>query len=213
MPRISWASLANGWGRYFRLPIVLATLAIILYYTAFLYQRVPFLGFFTAWKPDNVLSVVELLPERHATEVLQQGDILVAIDDVLVQQRVLRPLFTPDRESYTYTILRSTETLTLTIPVETPTFEKVFGVLKSRLATGMVSFSFWLIGSLVILFATPQNRDAWLLGVVTLGTSVVLTASEAALYNAPGAWLLSNPFYPVLGVAWMHLAFVPRLVG
>ena len=140
MPRISWASLANGWGRYFRLPIVLATLAIILYYTAFLYQRVPFLGFFTAWKPDNVLSVVELLPERHATEVLQQGDILVAIDDVLVQQRVLRPLFTPDRESYTYTILRSTETLTLTIPVETPTFEKVFGVLKSRLATGMVSF-------------------------------------------------------------------------
>ena len=213
MQQSSSVNSPSRWRYRLRLPLSLTALAVILYYTVFLYLKVPLFGFNTAWQPDNVLSVVELLPGRNATGLLQQGDIILAIDDVPAQQRVWSLLFVPGRDSYTYSILRSGETLSLTIPVEAPTLENMLSVLKNRLATGMVSFSFWLIGGLVILFSTPQNRDAWLLGVVTLGTAVVLTASEAALYNAPGAWLLSNPFYPVLGVAWMHLAFVPRLVG
>jgi len=202
--------ISERWRLRLRLPLVLVTLVLILYYMAFPFVAVPFHGFVAVWQPDNVLSVAELLPDRHATEVLQLGDVITAIDDVPARQHIRQPLFTPGQPVYTYTIQRSGEELTFTIPVEERTPESVLQVITYRMTTGLVGLIFWLVGALVVLYATPQNRDAWLLGGITLAVATVLAASEAALYNAPGAWLLSNPFYPILAVALVHLALIPR---
>lgn len=205
-----WLPRSDRWRQTWRLPVIVATLLAIVYYTAFTYFQTPFYGFVTAWQPDNVLMVAEIPQGRQAAAYLQTGDRIVAIDGVPARQRLWPPLFEPGQSEYTYTVVRDRVQQAFTIPVEPGTGPIIAEVVQYRSAVGLVALAFWLVGTLAILFAMPDNHDAWLLGAVTLGTAVVLAASEAALYNAPGALLLTNPVFPLLGVFLARLAFLPQ---
>jgi signal transduction histidine kinase len=193
--------------------LVLISLGVIVYYTAFTYLQVPFYGFIAAWKPDNVLAVDRVPAGREVSAYLQPGDRILAIDGVPVRQRIWGAVFSPGQASYDYTVQRDGRIHHFTIPVEPPTLAMRSEALQNRTATGLVALAFWLVGAAVVLFATPQNREAWLLGLVVLATATILAASEAALYNGPGAWLLSNPLYPLLSVLLVRLAFLSQQGG
>lgn len=203
---------AEGWLRYLRLAAIPGALLAVVYYTAFTYFQTPFYGFVTVWQPDNVFRVDEIPDGRQAAAYLRPDDVILTIDGVPARQRLWPPLFRPGQSEYTYTIDRDDKQFVFTIPVEPRTGAIIAEVVQYRSAVGLVALAFWLVGSLVILFATPDNRDAWLLSGVTLSTAVVLASSEAALYNAPGALLLSNPIFPLLGVFLARLAYLPRQV-
>lgn len=200
----------DPWWHRWRLPLLFATLGVILYYTAFIYFLVPYYGFMATWEPDNVLTVSTIPAGREAAPHLRPGDQILAIDGIPARQRLWQPLFAAGKTEYEYTIGRAGQQFIVTIPVEQVTVETWLEVVQNRTTIGLVALSFWLVGAAVILFATPQNQDAWLLGLVTVGTAVVLAASEGALYNAPGGWLLSNLAFPFLAVLLLRLAFLPR---
>ena len=200
----------NTTQRFIRLVVVSVTFIITLYYTAYLYIAVPFFGFDVTWKPDNVLTVIDISSNRNSGSFFQVGDQILTIDGYPAYQNIWQPLYSPGRSAYTYTIQREGEVHIFEIPVETGNPEITLEALERSL-TGLVALSFWMVGALIILFATPSNGEAWFLGFVTLTTAVVLAASEAALYNVPSAWLLSNPFYPFVGVLLVRLAFLPQV--
>lgn len=206
LPKRSLA-LSQWLKQQMRLPLVLVTLSLILYHTIYLVAFVPMGDVDFGWRlVDNALVVTNVPADSPAASALQPGDIIQAIDDQPVTWTIWQPLYTPQQSSYRYTVRRDTEFLSYVIPVVPISFPLVV----ERLTSGLVAFLVWLVAAVVLLLATPQNEDAWLLGLTTLGVAVVLAASEAALYGVPGAWLSSFPFLPLVAVSLAHLALLPR---
>ncbi|MCP5096839.1 MAG: hypothetical protein GY943_14915 [Chloroflexi bacterium] len=189
-----------------RISVIVITLALILYHTIYLAFFVPLYEIDFIWGRDNVVSVAAVPQHSTAAPYLQPGDTILAVDDRPMQWTVWQPQFVPGKAGYTYTVQRGDDLFTVSIPVAEPDFK----FIRERITTGMVSLLTWLIGTIIILFATPQNRDAWQLGVATLGAAVVLAASEASLYGVPFAWLNTYPFLPMVSVALMQVALLPR---
>lgn len=209
MSPISSPTPASGpnWSRLgFRLFLITGALGLIAYYTVYVIFLVPSLDFIFIWDPDNVFKVEEVMPNSPSSLFMQPGDIILAVDGKPARWMSWSPLFAPGQETYQVTIHRSGQEWTVTIPSGAPDFE----LIRERVTTGIVSLLTWLIAALILLFATPQNREAWQLGLTTLGAAVVLAISEAALLDIPGAWLLSSPFIPVVSVALAQVAFLPR---
>lgn len=199
--------LSQWWKQQARLPLVLAALGLILYHTIYLVAFVPMEDVEFGWRlADNVSVVTDVPAGSPAAPFLQPGDVLLAIDGRPVTWTIWQPLYTPRQPAYTYTVQRGAQTLSYTIPVVPGSFSLVV----ERLTSGVVALLVWLVAALVLLLATPQNKDAWQLGLTTLGVAVVLAASEAALYGVPGAWLSANPFLPLVAVSLAHLALLPR---
>ncbi len=190
-----------------RLPLVLVALGLILYHTIYLVAFVPMEDVDFGWRlADNVSVVTDVPASSPTAPFLQPGDVLLAIDGRAVTWTIWQPLYMPRQPAYTYTVQRGAQTLSYTIPVVPASFSLVV----ERLTSGVVALLVWLVAAAVLLLATPQNEDAWLLGLTTLGVAVVLAASEAALYGVPGAWLSSFPFLPLVAVSLAHLALLPR---
>ncbi|MFQ5421685.1 MAG: hypothetical protein ACE5EY_15135, partial [Anaerolineae bacterium] len=200
---VSWPK----WSRLsFRLLLITGALGLIAYYTIYVVFWVPSLDFIFSWDPDNVFKIAEVAPKAPSSPILQPGDIILTVDGKPARWMSWSPLFAPGQEAYQVTIQRSGQEWTAAIPSGAPDFE----LIRERVTTGIVSLLTWLVAALILLFATPQNREAWQLGLTTLGAAVVLAVSEAALLDIPGAWLLSSPFIPVVGVALARVAFLPR---
>jgi len=207
LPKRSLA-LSQWLKQQMRLPLVLVTLGLTLYHTIYLIAFVPMGDVDFGWRlDDNALVVTNVPADSPAALALQTGDILQAIDGQPVTWTIWQPLYTPRQTSYRYTVQRNAEFLSYVIPVVPISFPLVV----ERLTSGLVAFLVWLVAAVVLLLATPQNEDAWLLGLTTLGVAVVLAASEAALYGVPGAWLSSFPFLPLVAVSLAHLALLPRV--
>jgi signal transduction histidine kinase len=190
-----------------RLPLVLVALGLILYHTIYLVAFVPMGDVDFGWRlVDSALIVTNVPADSPAAPSLQPDDILLTIDGRPVTWTIWQPLYMPRQPAYTYTVQREAQVLSYVIPVDPVSFSLVV----ERLTSGSVALLVWLVAAVVLLLATPQNEDAWLLGLTTLGVAVVLAASEAALYGVPGAWLSSFPFLPVVAVSLAHLALLPR---
>lgn len=192
--------------RWLRLPAITVALLLIVYYTVYLVMYVPTETVYFSWQFDNSLVVTAVPDNSPAAPYVEPGDVLLAVDGRPVTWTIWHSFYTPGQASYTYTIERSQEILTYTIPVLPPSLRMVL----ERITSGVVALLAWLVAALVLLVATPQNDDAWQLGLTTLGTAVVLAASEAALYGVPMAWISSYPFLPFVGVALVQLAWLPR---
>jgi hypothetical protein len=102
--------------RFIRLPLVLATLAMILFYTVVLITWVPNHGYVYQWGSDGGLRIVHVLPDHAAAAHLQAEDRVVAIDGRAVVRSPWRWLFAPGRDAYTYTIARGEEHHQVTLP-------------------------------------------------------------------------------------------------
>jgi len=186
----------------------LFSLGLIIYYTVYLVFQVPYYGFTFIWRPDNVATVVAFEPyeDPPAGQYLQKEDVLQRIDGKPVLNVDWRPLFTALKSSYEYTVQRGDQLLTFDIPVASANL----ATIAERIAAGTVALIIWAIAGLIILFATPQNRDAWWVGVIFLGIAISLAASEASLQGVPFARLGSEPLLPVIIVGFLSIALLPR---
>ena len=191
---------------HLRLPIVLLAFGLILYFLFYVSAYVPTAAIFYEWRPDHVMRVYAVETDATGPEFLQPGDIILAINGEPVRRKLFSPLFPPPQHSREFTIRRGEMLLNLIYPPSPPDW----GVIRSRLTTGLVALLAWLVGALILTVALPDNRDAWQLGLAILLAAVVLMASEGALYGVPGAWLLSNPLFPLVAVSWAHVAMLPR---
>ena len=192
-----------------RLPIILVSLGLIIYYTVYLVFQVPYYGFTFIWRPDNVATVAAFEPyeDPPAGQYLQKEDVIKRIDDKPVLNIDWTPLFTVLKASYKYTVQREDQILTFEIPVASPNF----AAIAERVTAGTVALIIWAIAGLIILFATPKNRDAWWVGIIFLGIAISLAASEASLQGVPFARLGSEPLLPIIIVGFLSIALLPRI--
>lgn len=197
----------NQWLNKLRIPLIIAGLGLITFFTFYVAFFVPPLDFIYVWQPDSVFKVEDVSFDWPSASSLMAGDIILTIDGQPARWANWTPLFAPQQDEYQITLMRNGETITTTLHF--PSLD--LNLISERLTAGLVSLLNWFVAALVILFAPPRNRAAWQLGLATLLSSMVLAASEAALYNVPGAWLLSNPFYAVCGIALAHVAMLPRI--
>ena len=207
---ISPSPQPSKWQRispHIRLPISLLGLTLILYFTVYSVWLVPSVGYQAHWRPDNVLRIQAVYAESPVANVLQAGDVILAIDGRPALWHVWSPVYPIAQDGmYEHTIQRGEETFVVELALDGYSPPVIIG----RLMTGLVAFLAGIVGVLTILFATVQNYDAWRLGLTTIFVAVVLAASEAAIQGVPGGWLFYNPLAPLAAVSWMHVAFLPR---
>ncbi|RME54479.1 MAG: hypothetical protein D6790_16740, partial [Caldilineae bacterium] len=209
MNRVALSRLFNDWAHRNRIFLIVASFLLILGYTLALVTITPNYGFVVRWTPDGILEVLHPLPDSPAEGLLQSGDRIVAIDGRAVVRSPWHFAFPPGRDRYEYTVLRGGQRLQMEIPVT----GYPFYVVRRRLMAGLVSLAAWLVGSLVLLFATRDNRPALRVGWITLALAVSLALSEASIYGLPLAWFLAEPVMPTLAVAFAGLALVPGRQG
>jgi ABC-2 type transport system ATP-binding protein len=190
---------------HLRLPLVVIPLLAIGYCCISLVWLVPNFQFSATWKPDGVMRVTRPYPDTVVAKILQTDDIIVAIDGKAVRRSTSTWLFQPGREEYHYTILRNSEAL----EVEAPVGSMTWYVLRIRLPSTILAVFVWLVGAIIVMFAPPSNREAWLVGAVVLGLATIVATSEASLYGIPYTWLASAPLLPAISVAYVYLAMLP----
>ena len=191
---------------HFRVSLIILSLLSIFYCSIYMGVWVPNYQFQATWQPDGIMKVVHPYPNTEAEELLRPGDRIIAIDGQQIRRQPFSPLFAPDSSAYTYTILRENQYLDVTVPTGAMTL----AVLQKRMTSPLVAFGAWLVASLIILYATPLNRDGWAVGLTTMGLSITLASAEAALYDVPFTRLASEPFIPFFAVAFAQLGFLPR---
>ena len=187
---------------YLRVPVILLSLVMILYFTFYFTLYIPYenTGFAIRWQPDNTMKVVYV--DEVMGQVLALEDRVVQIDDnVLSYRDPWQPLYQPGQSTYTLLIQRGEQMLPIDVSVPPPSFA---GVLN-RLKTGLVAFLIWLVATPIILLATYKNREAWYVGLLFMSLAMLLSAAEASLFNVPGALILVA-LLPVLAVAFTELA-------
>jgi signal transduction histidine kinase len=194
--------------RKLRLPVVLSSLGLILYYLIYHVAFVPYFGFVLSWQPDNVLRVhsLESYDDSPAARFLRPGDVILAIDGQPAWQSDRRALFAAMRPEYEYTIERQNEQFVVTIPVANSTF----AVIVERTAAGIVALIIWIVAALILLCATPQNQAAWKVGSIFIAMAISLVATKAAEAGVPLARLGSEPLLPIVTIAFVSLAMMPR---
>ncbi|MBI3960613.1 MAG: hypothetical protein HY328_17525 [Chloroflexi bacterium] len=188
-----------------RLPLVLLALAVILFYTLALVVIVPNFGFAMRWTPVGIAQVLGPLPERPLPAGLQPGDRILGVDGEDGLRSLWKFQLSPGRSQYTYQLERNGAEVTVTVTVQ-PMYPEQ---MRRRITPGLIGLGAWAIAALILLLASPRNRAAWRVGLVTCGLAVTLTASEAALYDVPLAQLLSDPWLPAMTIAFAHLALLP----
>lgn len=194
-----------------RKPLVIGSFLLLLYFTIYFIVFVPPLEFDFLWEPDNVMRIVDWT-EGVPSADLRINDIIIEINQQPANWKVWSSLFPAqinnENQQLELSILREGELLTVFVAIEDIGFDD----FQNRLPVILTALFAWAIGAIVVLYATPQNHDAWQLGVTTIFASVLVIASEAALYGVPGAWL-STPLLPLLAISWIHVAMIPHVHG
>lgn len=141
------------------------------------------------------------LAEAH----LRPGDVIYQIDGQSALRSPWRFLFEWDRGTHIYDIQRGDERIQVSLPNQPMDWPEY----RTRTTAGVIALGIWGIAAVILAVAPTHNRPAWRLGMVSLCTAVTLAASEGALYNIPVAWLISEPFLPLVSVAFADLALLP----
>lgn len=187
-----------------RLGIILLSLALILFISYLIYNRpLPVHPFTLAWSPASRLTVTEVADEASG---LRPGDIIVAVNGRPVQSGNLPlPLSTSFSEvsEITFRLAQGEE---VKVPYREPGREE----LMQRLVFSLVALLTWGVSAPVILFATPFNKDAWLIGLVLIGLSLSLLAFGGFNENVPGTRQLFWLVTPISALGFAHLGFRTR---
>ncbi|MBX3001379.1 MAG: hypothetical protein KF893_22850 [Caldilineaceae bacterium] len=203
VPQIPWR---RDWLlRQVRVPLLLLTLTAILFYTFAVVSFVPNYPFLSRWTDDGRMEVIEPYPDTAAEGLLAPGDRILEIDGWPVLRSPWRHLFSQDAPFHRYIIERNGTQQGLDLPALPMTWSEI----RQRTTAGVVALGGWIVATLILLAASPQHKQAWQVGLVGLGLAVALAASEAALYNVPTAWLVSDALMPLVSVAFVQLALLP----
>ena len=194
----------KGWLRF---PIVGLSFALILYQLIYLIFVIPTDPIPYHWRPDHVMTV-RGVNQSIATDALlpHPGDVIVSINGKPVMRHLFEARYPRPSEPRIYTLQRDDHTFTFEVPINSQDANQ----LRSRMTVGIVALLSWLLGAIIVLVAPQQNRDAWQLGLTILAAATVVVTSEGAIQGVPGGWILSNPFLPLVAVAWAQVALMPR---
>ncbi len=143
-------------------------------------------------------------PGRPTAALLEPGDVLLAIDGRPARLDPFRPLYWPVKAQYSYDILRNNAAITVNVPLPPADLT----MISQRLVTSVVAYLSLALAAILML-ASGRQREATTLIALVLFAAVVLVASDAQVYNVPGAALFGDPLLPVAAVAFAHAAVVP----
>lgn len=200
---------ARPWGT--RLPggkciiALVAAFAAVTYMTVFMAFLVPDEGVNARWSRGK-LVIDSVLPGHPAAALLQPGDVLLAIDGTPAHLHPFRPLFWPVKAVYRYDILRNDAVVTLDVPLPPANL----GLIGQRLVTSIVAYASLALAAILVLAARRQREAATLVALI-LFAAVVVVATDAQVYNVPGAALIGDPLLPLAAVAFAQVALVPSL--
>ena len=189
-----------------RIPLAALALVFVLYCVVYLWFYIPHGGPNVLWRPDSQLIVWQI-PDHMPTTFLEPGDLIMAIDGQQPQRmRLTYP--PPLRPEYEMTVWRNGELLTDTVTVYAPLSGNAIGFLLPATFTGLLS---WLVGAIILFFATPRNREALHSGSIFLLAAAVLIGIQASIEGVPGAWMAGHVLIFFLAIAWVYLGMLPRL--
>jgi signal transduction histidine kinase len=188
-----------------RIPVILTSLLVIVYFTVYV-ALIPHPGFDFSLLPGGEIEVLKIEPGSPAAMYLQERDRIIAIDGWPTVKNVdWRPLFAI-KDSYELAIRRDSQMKTFVVP----TFHNDLGTFQYRMLLHVIALATWIVGAMILLFATPTNRDAWRTGFVILGVAVSMAAISASVYAVPGGKTASAILLPVMGVGFARLALLPQ---
>lgn len=185
-----------------RLLITAVTLLFVLYSIIYLWFYVPYGGPAFLWRPDSQLIVQMPEPESG----LQAGDQVLSINGTTPQR--MRPIYPlPLQSEYEFTVQRDGEIMTV------PVF--VYASLNSAtvsyyLPATLLSLAGWLVGTIILLLARYNNRQAVATGLIFLLSAAVLIGIQASLEGAPGVWVAGHALIFIQAVSWVYLGTIPR---
>ncbi|MCB0013379.1 MAG: hypothetical protein KDE34_15815 [Anaerolineales bacterium] len=147
-----------------RIVVAAAALLFFLYCSVYLWFYVPYEDFAMVWQPDSQLHVTNVPEDSLAHGRLRPGDQILAIGNQSIQRtQPIYPL--PLQSSYPYQLLRDGKIVETTVSYAAqPT-----GLAVSlRLPAMFLSFSGWLVGTLMLLWARREHVAALRAGYIFL---------------------------------------------
>jgi len=190
-----------------RIPLCIVALLFILYCAFYLWLFIPYEDFTYAWRPDSRLVVIDVPTESLAAGKLRPGDVVIEVGENPIRR--LRPVYpAPLQPLYEYTILREgvlqTEDIAFSSHV-TPLS------LQLRLPVVVLSLIGWLVGSVMMYWASRSNWQALRSGSILLFSAVVAIGIYASLNGVPATWIIGYQAIFFLGPLWAYLGLLPRL--
>jgi signal transduction histidine kinase len=157
-------------------------------------------SFALTWEPDTTLRIVDVTDESLFQDLIEVGDIIVAVDG----REVIRtePVFSTVKDTYELTIQRGDELFTVTVPLALDSAQVGSGDFS------LIAFvtALWLSAAIMFLFA--RNQDGLRTGAVFLVLAVWLIGYRGALSGVPMAGLVGHSLSFVTGVAIAYLGFL-----
>ncbi len=185
-----------------RLIVSAVTLFFVLYGIIYLWFYVPYGGPVFVWRPDSQLIIQS--PETESS--LQTGDIVLSIDGTA--PRRMRPIYPlPLQEKYEFALQRGGETITVPVFVDAPLNA---ATVSHYLPATLLSLAGWLVGTIILLLARHDNRQAMATGLIFLLSAAVLIGIQASLEGTPGVWAAGHALIFIQAISWVYLGTIPR---
>lgn len=199
-PSNSLSGTVDRYIYHLRIPLLLATLLWAFYIVNSLWTA-PVELFSLVWYPDTKL-MVEDVRDPAATPLIQEDDIIIAVDGQVVERT--EPVFPIIKDNYELTIQRGNELLTTVIHV--PLGPTPLGSADYSL----IAFTaiMWLSALFMFVFATKESLDALRVGSFFLLFAVWVISFRGSLSGVPLAWLAGHSLGFVAGVSLVYMAFL-----
>lgn len=130
-------------------------------------------------------EIIEVFPGGPAERAgLHEGDVILAIENLPVDPWLRRPLFpagVSPGDVLAYTVQRNGQVLT--IPVQVETFFDDIGDTVAVIGIQLVTVIFWVLGLLLVLFSSPTDLRARLIGLSWLLVGVSAAAGGPGILS------------------------------
>lgn len=189
-----------------RYPAILVTLVFLLYCNLYMWLYVPFADFRYIWQL-GYLQVVELDETTPTAEVLQLGDLIVAVDnEPTYPGKAIFPL--PKKDIYNLDVQRNSLPLP-GIEIHFPAEPGIYAI-DYRLPAGLLSLVLWVVGPLALHLARRDNVTATRVGYIFMLGGVIVIGIQGFVTGVPWAWLGGTPLTFLGATSLVYLGLVPR---
>lgn len=167
----------------FQLGFALFSLVLMLVFTSAFYLYAVDEGLLLYAETGG--EIVKILPGGPAERAgLQVGDVILSIEGRPVDPWLRRPLLpagVKPGDVLAYTVQRDAQVLT--VPVQVETFFDDFGDAVAVIGIQVVAAIFWVLGLLLVLFSSPDDLRARLIGISWLLVGVSAAAGGPGILS------------------------------
>jgi signal transduction histidine kinase len=169
----------------FQLAVAVLGIVAVLAFSAFFYLYRPYDGL-GVYSENPLGEIYEVVPGGPGAQAgIQVGDLILAIDNRSLNPSVSAPRYRPgirQGDVVMYRLQRGAETLE--IPVQIGSYWNDLPLLASYLGIQLLSLGLWLIGLLLVVFTSPGDARARLLGLGFLLAGAAAAAGGASGWNS-----------------------------